>query len=202
MPEPAYRGLPTALVEQLHQRYDRPHRRYHDRRHLTAVLGHVDELAGLAADPDAVRLAAWFHDAVYDPGRGDNEPASAALARALLPGHGVAPEQVAEVARLVLLTTGHLPEAGDRNGAVLCDADLAVLGGLPAAYQDYAARVRAEYGGLADATFAAGRVRVLAALLARPQLFHTPTGHERWEDRARQNLAAEIRTLTGHDPNP
>ena len=191
----AYLGLPVSLVAQLYSRYDEPWRRYHDRRHLVAVLGYVEELAGLADDADAVRMAAWFHDAVYDPGRQDNEAASAELAQALLPAHGVGPAQVAEVVRLVRLTAGHDPVDGDANGAVLCDADLAVLGGEPATYQRYVDRVREEYRGLDDATFAAGRARVLEALLALPQLFRTAIARERWDASARRNLAGELRDL-------
>ena len=110
-----------------------PHRRYHDLHHLAAVLGLVRELGAAAADPAAVALAAWYHDVAYDPRRGDNEQVSARRARAGLTG--LVPEaRVEEVVRLVLLTAGHAAEPGDANGAVLCDADLAVLAGPPAAY--------------------------------------------------------------------
>ena len=79
-------------------------------------------------DPDAVRLAAWYHDVAYDPERADNEQVSAARARAGL--RGLVPDaRVDEVERLVLLTAGHDPAPDDANGAVLCDADLAVLAG-------------------------------------------------------------------------
>src|SRR5262249_3938128 len=116
------------------RRYAEPHRRYHTTTHLAEVLGHVDELAGEAADAEAVRLAAWFHDAVYDPARDDNEERSAVLAEDLLGATDLPAETVAEVARLVRLTTTHDPEEGDRNGAVLCDADLAVLAASPDRY--------------------------------------------------------------------
>ena len=77
-------------------------------------------------------------------------------------------DRVDEVARLVLLTAGHDPEPGDANGAVLCDADLAVLAGPPDAYAAYASAVRAEYGHLSDEEFTAGRIAVLERLLALP----------------------------------
>src|SRR3982751_871356 len=107
----------AALVEA----WSEPHRRYHDLAHLAAVLGIVGELVGAAADPDAVRLAAWYHDVVYDPRRGDNEEVSAARARAGLRGL-VEEERIAEVERLVLLTAGPRPAPGDANGAALCGA--------------------------------------------------------------------------------
>jgi predicted metal-dependent HD superfamily phosphohydrolase len=170
------------------------HRRYHDLAHLAAVLGIVGELAGAAADSDAVRLAAWYHDVVYDPRRGDNEEVSAARARAGLRGL-VDDDRIAEVERLVLLTAGHDPAPGDANGAVLCDADLAVLASPPESYATYASAVREEYGHLSDEVFAAGRAEVLEQLLALPALYRLPAVAESWTARARANLAAELSLL-------
>lgn len=174
--------------------WSEPHRRYHDLAHLAAVLGLVGELAGAAADPDAVRLAAWYHDAVYDPTRDDNELVSAARARAGL--RGLVPEErVAEVERLVLLTATHDPTPDDANGAVLCDADLAVLAGPPDAYAAYASAVREEYGHLPDQEFTAGRIAVLERLLGLPALYRLPALAGEWTGRARANLAAELALL-------
>ena len=174
--------------------WSEPHRRYHDLAHLAAVLGLVGELAGAATDPDAVRLAAWYHDVVYDPRRGDNEAVSAERARAGL--RGLVPAgRVEEVARLVLLTAGHDPAPGDANGAVLCDADLAVLAGPPEAYAAYASAVREEYGHLSDEDFTAGRIAVLEHLLALPALYRLPAVAEQWTERARANLTAELSLL-------
>jgi predicted metal-dependent HD superfamily phosphohydrolase len=166
-----------------------PHRRYHDLAHLAAVLGLVGELAE-ASDTAAVRLAAWYHDAVYDPERSDNEEASAQRARAGLRGL-VPDERLAEVERLVLLTAGHDPAADDANGAVLCDADLAVLAGPPEAYAAYASAIRAEYAHLSDEEFTDGRIAVLEHLLALPTLYRTPAARP-WTDPARANLSAEL----------
>jgi predicted metal-dependent HD superfamily phosphohydrolase len=174
--------------------WSEPHRRYHDLAHLAAVLGIVGELAGDAADPDAVRLAAWYHDAVYDPRRNDNEQLSAERARAGLRGL-VDEARVAEVARLVLLTAGHDPGSGDANGAVLCAADLAVLASPPEAYAGYASAVREEYRHLSDAVFAAGRADVLEHLLQQPALYRLPAVAETWTARARANMGAELSLL-------
>jgi predicted metal-dependent HD superfamily phosphohydrolase len=174
--------------------WSEPHRRYHDLAHLAAVLGLVGELEG-AADPDAVRLAAWYHDVVYDPTRQDNEQISAGRARAGL--RGLVPEdRVTEVERLVLLTAGHDPQPGDANGQVLCDADLAVLAGPPEAYVAYASAVRQEYGHLSDEEFTTGRIAVLESLLALPALYRTPEAARQWEQTARANLTAELTLLS------
>lgn len=179
------------------ERWAEPHRHYHTTTHLAAVLDRVELLGHYADDLDAVVFAAWFHDAVYDLDSDENEERSARLAEQLLPGLGVDIERTEEVARLVRLTAGHLPSIGDRNGEVLCDADLAVLGGTPAEYAAYSASVRDEYGVLPNETFNVGRADVLRRLLGLPTLFRTPLGHDRWEDSARLNLEAELARLGG-----
>ena len=173
-----------------------PHRRYHDLEHLRGVLAYVDELASYAADADAVRLAAWYHDAVY-AGRPDDEEQSARKAEADLASLGVRADLVAEVARLVRMTVEHDPAAGDRNGEVLCDADLAVLAAAPAQYRHNSAAIRAEYAHVPEDVFRAGRAHIIEALLAGPALYRTPIARKRWEQAARANLVAELQTLTG-----
>ena len=135
-----------------------------------------------------------MHDAVYDPTRSDNEEVSAARARAGLRGL-VDDARIAEVERLVLLTAGHDAAPGDANGAVLCDADLAVLAGPPESYAAYASAVREEYAHVPDAEFAAGRAAVLEQLLALPELYRLPAVAGPWTQRARANLAAELSLL-------
>lgn len=178
-------------------RYAEPHRRYHTVEHLRVMLAAIDELADSATDIDAVRYAAFFHDAIYAVDRADNEERSADLARDVLESLGAGKELVAEVVRLVLLTRGHDSEAGDANGAVLCDADLVVLGGDPDSYAAYAAAVRVEYGHVPDDLFCSGRAAVLRAIANQPVLFRTAAARARYEEQARANLAAELAQLTG-----
>ncbi|MEU8385096.1 metal-dependent phosphohydrolase [Streptosporangium sp. NPDC048865] len=179
------------LGSELITRYGEPHRRYHTTAHLEAVLTHIDALADHAEHPDLVRLAAWFHDAVYDPRRGDNEERSAGLAERALPEMGLPAEAVATVARLVRLTVTHAPAPGDADGAVLSDADLAILGASPEVYARYAAAVREEYGFVPDDAFRAGRAAVLRSLLDLPVIFHVAG----LEEAARANIAAELERL-------
>lgn len=170
-------------------------RGYHDLRHLTEVLDRLDELTSVGErfEPLPVRLAAWFHDSVYD-GRPGAEERSAQWARDALAGL-VEQAVVDEVARLVLATSDHLVSSGDLNGAALCDADLAILAGAPDRYQAYTADVRREYAHLTDDEFAAGRREVLRSLSGRPSLFVTNHGRQRWEPRARANLERELAEL-------
>lgn len=194
---------PAPYADNLLARWQEPQRRYHTLAHLTAVLDHVDVLEEYADDPDAVRLAAWFHDAVYLPDRSENEERSARLAERALPEAGVPAGKTAEVARLVRLTVTHSPAGDDRDGQVLCDADLAILASPPSAYAAYTAAVRQEYHFVPDDAFREGRAAILRQLLDLPRLFHTPHGRREWEATARYNLTGELEMLSpGGEPAP
>lgn len=186
---------PTTTGRALIARWAEPHRRYHDLAHLNVVLDNLHDLAGHAKDVDAVRLAAWYHDAIY-AGAPDDEENSARLAESDLTALGLPSALVAETARLVRLSATHDPAFGDHNGETLCDADLAVLAAEPADYARYVEAVRAEYAHVPDDAFRAGRAGILRRLLAAPALFHTPAGRERWEADARANVSAELAALT------
>jgi predicted metal-dependent HD superfamily phosphohydrolase len=176
-------------------RWAEQHRAYHDLAHLSEVLERVDLLAAEADRPDAVRLAAWFHDAVYAPTADDNEERSAQLAETSLTRLRLAPDLVDEVTRLVRLTATHDVGPGDANGAVLCDADLAVLAADDLRYSSYVEGVRREYAHVDDAAFARGRAAVLRSLLDRPAMFRTQHGMQAWEATARRNITAELESF-------
>ena len=186
----------VAAGQDLLARYDEPHRRYHDRRHLAEVLAALRRLTAGSAVPPTVVCAAWLHDAVHD-GRDDDEERSAVLATRVLGDLGVAPDAVDEVARLVRMTLTHDPAPDDAGGALLSDADLAVLGADPARYARYAADVRQEYAHVDADAFRSGRTAVLRTLLERPRLYVTQEAHDLWNAGARRNLRDEISRLGG-----
>jgi predicted metal-dependent HD superfamily phosphohydrolase len=182
----------AAVEADLLARWNEPHRHYHTAAHLASMLSIVDSNAAHADDPAQVRLAAWFHDAVYDPRAGDNEAASAELATLKLRGLGIDP---AEVVRLILLTTTHTPDPGDRNGTLLADADLSILAAAPEAYDEYTAAVRREYAFVPEGDYRAGRSRVLRGFLERQTLYRVVPDKAAWTDRAHRNLRRELATL-------
>jgi predicted metal-dependent HD superfamily phosphohydrolase len=176
--------------------YADPTRGYHDTRHLAEVLTRLDELAS-AGTPFAevtVRLAAWFHDGVYDGSPGAEER-SAGWAERALTDLGVDAAVVSEVARLVRLTETHRPSDADPDGCALSDADLAILAAPAQRYEEYVASVRGEYAHVTDSDFALGRAAILRDLLAKAHLFHTTHAREHWESTARANVEREIEAL-------
>ena len=191
-----------AAGAELLRRWSEPHRQYHDVTHLSAVLDVVDRFSDLARHPDRVRIAAWMHDAIYDPrALGEaNETGSAALAEGLLTTLGAPADVTSEVARLIRLTAKHVTAEDDPDGELLCDADLAVLAGGGDRYAAYRAAIRREYAHVSDDDFRTGRAQVLAALLELPSIYRHAPLRAAWEQTARANLRAELDALAGGAP--
>lgn len=185
---PGHEELGLELLE----RWGEDSRKYHSRTHLLAVLEALDILTDPALPARTVALAAWFHDAVYEGVAGRDEEESALLATDRLTAARLAPDDVAEVARLVRLTAEHNPKPGDHAGALLCDADLSVLGGDEQSYALYLAAVREDYAHVSDDDFAKGRAAVVRHLLSLDPLFHSERAKALWLDAARRNLTAEL----------
>jgi predicted metal-dependent HD superfamily phosphohydrolase len=178
------------------------HRHFHNLRHLAAVLHRVDQLAEETHEPDLVRLAAWYHGAVFSSDKkvaeasqgGEQTTASALLAREELARLGVPARAAERVAALVNAIVRHAPDPADFDAAVLNDADLAMLAAEPQRYKEYKAAVRQEYAHIPIDVYLKARIRVIERLLARRSLFLSPMGAA-WEEPARQNLDMELHRL-------
>lgn len=184
-----------AAWQDLARRYGEPGRAYHTLTHIGAMLAVVEEFAGTALDPLALRLAVWFHDAVYDARCADNEAESARYAAQILQAAALPPPTLAAVERLILATKTHEAALDDGDAALLLDADLAVLGAAPADYDHYAQAIRQEYAWVPEDRYREGRRKVLTSFLERPRLYHTPALYERLERAARANLTRESEAL-------
>ncbi len=188
------------ICEALLERWGEKHRHYHDLAHLMSVLKNIDYLERqgepMGPFPRAVRLAGWFHDAIYraDPMHppGQDEEDSARLAERVLPELGVPGPEILEAARLIRLTFTHDPHDDDFAGKILCDADLEVLARNSGAYQRYREAVRQDFSKISDTDFTVGREKFLRGMLAQNPIFTTHTGRRRWERPARRNLMSEL----------
>ena len=175
-------------------RLSEPWRRYHTVAHVASMLrSHRDGVArGAWQQDDAVELAAWYHDAVYEPGARDNEVRSAELldaAWASFPDAGM----VRRARRLVLATADHLlghpPDLW-----VFLDLDLEVLAAERDAYDAYVAGVRVEHAHVDDRSWALGRSGMLRRFLTAGRIYRTSDFFidRGMEDRARDNLRREL----------
>jgi predicted metal-dependent HD superfamily phosphohydrolase len=180
------------IFDELQIHYAELHRAYHTLEHIRECLDHLDAARHLTAQPVEVELAIWFHDAIYDPRRDDNEAQSAILAEELLLEAGVTRAIAGRAAELVRLTT-HEREGLVGDEAILCDVDLAILGAEPERFERYDAAIRQEYIWVPEAVFQAERERVLARFLGRPHMYHSAFFRDRLEKQARANLARALR---------
>ncbi|HKU63021.1 MAG TPA: hypothetical protein VJQ44_17600 [Gemmatimonadales bacterium] len=185
---------PTPLTTELLTWWAEPARAYHSLRHLDDCLTQLDIAPDVGADRDLVECALWFHDAVYDPRRDDNEPRSAELARERLSTLGIATSRGQGVARLVLLTR-HRERPDDPDGRLLCDIDLSILGRPADEFDRYDREIRAEYQWVPEAVYCRERAAVLRGFLAWDPIYLTPYFRARFEQPARANLRGAISRL-------
>ncbi|MDR2450693.1 MAG: hypothetical protein LBE85_02750 [Candidatus Accumulibacter sp.] len=189
-------GLCAQLAEELLECYGEAGRHYHTVAHLEYMLEQLEPVAGRLADPDAVLFALLYHDAVYVPGRGDNEASSADLAAAHLVHLAFPPGRIARVRHMILATREHAACA-DTDTNYLLDADLAALGQVRSTYLRMVAAIRKEYARYDEATWRQGRARMLAHFLDRQPIYMTEYFRARHEQSARENLAYELALLGG-----
>jgi len=195
----AWRGLGARsdgvpLREALLAAWREPQRHYHTLQHLGECIGLFERVGALAAHPAEVEAGLWFHDAVYDVQRSDNEARSADWLRNAASDDGVAGDVAERVCALILATRhAALPSGADEQ--LLVDIDLAILAADDERFAEYERQIRAEYAFVPEATFVARRRSILAAFLDRERIYSTPRLHDELERPARANLA---RAIAGH----
>lgn len=193
-PPPSLPELVERIRPSLEARYAEPHRHYHTLKHIRACLMLLDSVRDLFQDADAATIAIWFHDAVYDPTRSDNEEASANLAARVL-AEVNAPTAMIDHVRRLIMATRHTGAPADGDAARLIDIDLAILAAEPAEFDRYEHDVRQEYSHVSEAAFRSGRATFLERLMARPKIFQTEPFHSQFEEIARANLTRSIAAL-------
>jgi predicted metal-dependent HD superfamily phosphohydrolase len=182
------------------RRLGEPHRRYHTAQHVVEMFWALEDLERAevvtSRECAVARIAACFHDAVYDPGAppGDNERASAELAIHSLHALAFEAADIDSVRDLVLATQAH-ELVGGGLAAAFHDADLWILSSPPDRYAQYTAQVRQEYAAVPDDVFGVGRAAILRPFLERESIYATDLARAEWEPRAREQVAGEIRAL-------
>lgn len=183
------RRVYRAIVEH----YSEPHRRYHSTGHILHCLNHVDRIPDDYAHKDAVELAIWFHDVIYQIADPDNERNSAdwfaTQARDDLPDALI--EQVYEM----IMATKHCETPSTSESAYVVDIDLSSFG-LP--HDEFIADsrlVRAESTHLSDSEFYRGQREFLNKLLKRERIFVTDIFNDSFEERARENIRITLDTI-------
>lgn len=193
------RLLPAGLMTGLRRRYGEPQRHYHTWAHIEALLLLFEEVRDRLFDDQAVEIALYYHDAIYDPEADDNEHRSAALLRRDCEGL-LAADSLARAAQLVEATAGHwLPEgftgAALEDARLFLDMDLSILATPWPVFCAYEAAIRAEYGHVENREFRLGRRRLLETFLKRDRLYLSDHFAPRFEAAARDNLKRSLARL-------
>ncbi len=183
----------AGIFDRLQGNYTEPHRHYHTPQHVKFCLGQIDLAREALADADAVELAIWFHDVIYDPNANDNEWQSTEWFRSC--ADGILPRDLIEqVVRLILITQhNHPPSKEDEKFVV--DVDLSGFG-LP--WDEFLVdsdAVRSEYAHQSDRDYAQCQIPFLRSLLSRDSIYSTEFFRQRYEQAARANIQHKIGIL-------
>ena len=174
--------------------YSEPHRKYHTMQHLEECFAHLESLRSFAEHAGEVELALWFHDAIYNTKRKDNEERSAEWARDSARSAGLRVDQASRIHNLVLTTMHNVVPVG-RDAAVLVDVDLGILGSDAARFDEYELQVREEYSWVPGPLYRAGRRKILQEFANREHIYSTEYFREKYEARARDNIARSLARL-------
>lgn len=186
----------SALAVRLIGKYSEAHRFYHNLSHIRAMLEAAEKFKDNLADYDSVRLAVWFHDAVYEPQAKTNEAESAALAVTILSALNFSKEQIEQVEKMILATEKHDASGLDADGKLFLDLDLGILAAGKEIYQRYSEAIRKEYSFVPENLYREKRREVLQSFLQRQNIYYTGELRELLEERARKNIANEIKELS------
>lgn len=189
----------TARMElhaELRQRYSETHRAYHTLHHIAESLQRLNETQALAYNSATIELAIWFHDAIYDPRKGDNELRSAEWAQHELRTAG-ASIALQECITSLIMVTCHDGQPQTSDEELMSDIDLSILGAGAKRFDEYEQQVRQEYRHVPTLQFRPARRRILNAFLEREQIYFTEWFRTRREAQARSNLQRSMTRLAG-----
>lgn len=176
--------------------YSTVNRVYHNLKHINHILAVIDTLQYWSVNLTTLQFAAWFHDVIYDTQMKDNEEKSAEYAEGVLKLFRLPQATIERVTTLILTTKNHQALFTDKDSQILIDADLAIFGSSELEYREYAHAIRQEYDWVSETDYRMARKRVLQGFLQRGKIYRTEQLFTLLEERARQNLLAELANLS------
>ncbi|MBT8437436.1 MAG: hypothetical protein KJP11_08700 [Gammaproteobacteria bacterium] len=176
----------------IHQRlinsYCEPQRHYHTLAHIEHCLGMFDQCKSLVSNPDALEIAVWFHDVIYEPGRLDNEALSKELYLYLsIKVHTAELRDL--VGRLIMATLHDGSSLEDDDARYMVDIDLSSFGLSWDEFLKDSENLRLENPQLSDTEYYFNQGNFQNYLLGRERFYLSDFFRQRYESRARENLA-------------
>ena len=187
-------GDAGAVYNDLVTRYSEPHRAYHTLAHIGYCLNEFEQARHLAINPDAVELALWYHDAIYDTKAKDSEERSAALVVEMA-RNTLLPDTLGQSVANLIMATKHTSAPADLDVQLLVDIDLSILGQSEEKFDEYERQIRKEYDWVYEDQFVAGRSAILKSFLDRPNIYTTQAFRDKYEAQARRNIIRSLAQL-------
>lgn len=188
------RILINSLWQKIEKKYSEKGRHYHDLLHLQNMFRELESVKNDITDFTAISFSVFYHDIIYDASSKSNEEKSALQAEDELQKLGLDNTEISKIKAQILATKSH-QKSIDTDTDYLLDADLSILGKDPAAYLDYTKKIRKEYAIYPDLLYKPGRKKVLRHFLELESIFKTRTFIDRYELKARENIAHELQTI-------
>lgn len=189
-------GNDDRLYGELIDLYSDKKRSYHTVQHLDECFSRLDEAREFAGRFHEIELALWFHDAIYDVRKDDNEERSAAWAGEVALRAGVPQTASTRIHGLIIATKHNvIPDTADAK--VIVDVDLSILGAPMERFDEYERQVRQEYSWVPGWLFRRKRREILTVFLSRPHIYNTEYFIGAFEAQARANLERSVKALGG-----
>jgi predicted metal-dependent HD superfamily phosphohydrolase len=185
---------PATTFDGLVAAYSDAGRYYHTLTHLEECFSHFGSAKPLAQSPGEIEIAIWFHDAIYDTHRNDNEENSAAWAAQVTRDSRLSGEIAERIAGLILATK-HRAKPDSADGSLFVDVDLSILGSSTDRFDQYEKQIRLEYAWVPEQEFRTGRAKLLRDISKRERIYATEFFQNRLEAAARTNLNRSLAKL-------
>ena len=168
---------------------------YHNIDHINSMLTEKEEIKSLLIDPEAVELAIWIHERVYDTHASDNELRSADEGFEIMKKFGLS-EFFCKYVHHFVLVTDHKTVPLNTDEKYIADIDLAILGKDTEEFDEYEKNIRKEYSWVPEETYRIERKKVLQYFLKREYIYYTEYFRDKYETKARENLKRSIEVLS------
>lgn len=188
----------------INDQYGHSDRYYHSKSHLVQLFNQFDQIKDKLNNPDAVELAIWFHDYVYDT-HGNYALNEASSAKALWEFQSAGDltcvlSDVKLAVEMIMATKGHTINSAyllSRPGSLsdcqhFLDMDLSGFGVPEEVSLRLDDKVREEFWHVDELQFATARIAALSTFIQRPKLYLTET-FAHMEDQARSNIRVTIK---------
>lgn len=189
----------TAAAEVIHGRlvdfYGEAHRHYHTLDHIQHCLQEFDRAVTFMDNPNAIEIALWFHDAIYEPGAKDNEQRSAELFRRYSNASGCTDAVFQQQIHNLIVITNHREQPSQKDEQFIVDIDLSSFGLPWDKFVRDGCRIRTECAEMNDDEYYPNHVKFLQALQKRPTFFFTRFFQRCYEQTARENIERLIMSL-------